>query len=102
MDHPEPDYRRHVEIIDGIALTHIKLDKIEQLVGGGEVQILQKRYDQLFSQNRRLFITIGQALEALDGAKGGLQDTALAFDILLNAQLLRQGDSGNGSNSGTT
>lgn len=87
MDTPEPDYRRHTEII-------AKLDRIERLVGGGELQILQKRYDGIYEEKRRLLIAIGQALEALDGGEGKLQDTASAFSILLNAQLLRQGDSG--------
>jgi len=99
MDTPEPDSMRHTEIIDGIALTHIKLDNIEKLVGGGELQILQKRYNALFAENRRLNIVIGQAYESLED----INETTIwnSMDVARRI-LLRKGDGSNSSYSSPT
>ncbi len=102
MDTPEPDYRRHTEILEGIAMSLTvdtlsimkeQLDRIEKLVGGGEVQILQKKNEQLFAEVRKLYIVIDQAYEALED----MDDITMAREILL-----RKGDSGNGSYRSTT
>lgn len=82
----------HSEIIEGIAMTHIQLDRIEKLVGGGEVQILQKRNGDLFEENRQLRATIIKAREAME-----METESVAYDILL-----RKGDSGNGPYRSTT